>query len=204
MWGSSIGLAGCGMGHKIEAGCGIWEILGAGYGMKITWWDRDALISIGGMRDSFEIVGGMRDLNSKWPFENLTRRDRDKDSGSGGMAGWSQNKWWDAGFEKPILDPLRCMTQVKRSNIRFEYKGNFGNDVTATIYGCEGRQNVLQVQVFGWNSAVQWSKHDKFPLGDPKIAVIKTSHASVLLLPLHNISKLQSSLCKISSEIGDL
>ena len=37
----------------------------AGYGMKISWRDRDALISIGGLRDSFEIVGGMRDLNNK-------------------------------------------------------------------------------------------------------------------------------------------
>ena len=55
----------CGMGHKIEAGCGIREILRAGYGMKISWRDRDALISIDGMRDSFKIVGGMQDLNSK-------------------------------------------------------------------------------------------------------------------------------------------
>ena len=51
--------------HKIETGCGIREILRAGYGMKISWRDRDALISIGGMRDSFQIVGRMRDLNSK-------------------------------------------------------------------------------------------------------------------------------------------
>ena len=35
--------------------------------MKISWRDRDAaaLISMGGMRDSFQIVGGMRDLNDK-------------------------------------------------------------------------------------------------------------------------------------------
>ena len=33
--------------------------------MKITWRDLDALISIGGMGDSFEIDGGTRDLNSK-------------------------------------------------------------------------------------------------------------------------------------------
>ena len=45
------------MGHKIEAGCGIQEIFRAGYRMKISWRDRDALISIGGRRDSFEIVG---------------------------------------------------------------------------------------------------------------------------------------------------
>ena len=53
------------MGHKMESGCGIREILRAEYGMKISWRDRDALISVGGMRDGFEIVGGMQDLNSK-------------------------------------------------------------------------------------------------------------------------------------------
>ena len=38
----------------------------AGYGMKMSWRDRDELISIGGMRDSFEIVRGTRpDSNSK-------------------------------------------------------------------------------------------------------------------------------------------
>ena len=58
-------LAGCGIGNKIEAGLGIWKMLRAGYGSKISWRDRDALISIGGMRCSFEIVGGMQDLNSK-------------------------------------------------------------------------------------------------------------------------------------------
>ena len=41
-----MGLAGCGTGHKMDAG----------YGMKISWWDRDALISIGRMRDSSGIV----------------------------------------------------------------------------------------------------------------------------------------------------
>ena len=65
------------MGLKVEAGCGIRKILRAGYGMKIACRDGDALISIGGMQDSFEIDGGMRDLNSKCPFEYLTRRDRD-------------------------------------------------------------------------------------------------------------------------------
>ena len=62
---SNLGLAGCGIGLKIEAGSGIREILRPGYGMKISWRDRDALISIDGMRDDSEIVGGMRDLNSK-------------------------------------------------------------------------------------------------------------------------------------------
>ena len=41
------------------------EILRAGYGMKISWRDRDALILIGGMWDSFEIDGGIRGLNRK-------------------------------------------------------------------------------------------------------------------------------------------
>ena len=36
-----------------------------GKGMKISRRDREALISIGGLRDSSVIVGGMRDLNSK-------------------------------------------------------------------------------------------------------------------------------------------
>ena len=49
------------MGHEIEAGCGMREILRAGYGTKIAWRDRDALISIGGTRDSFYIDSGMRD-----------------------------------------------------------------------------------------------------------------------------------------------
>ena len=51
--------AGCGMGHKIESGCAIREVSRAGYGMKISWQDQNA------MRDSFEIDSGMRDLNSK-------------------------------------------------------------------------------------------------------------------------------------------
>ena len=53
--GSNIGIEGNGMRHKMEAG----------YRIKISWWDRDALISIGGKRDSCEIVGGMWDLNSQ-------------------------------------------------------------------------------------------------------------------------------------------
>ena len=45
----------------------MWDprnIEGAGYGMKIAWPDRDALISIAWMRDSFEIDSGMWDFNS--------------------------------------------------------------------------------------------------------------------------------------------
>ena len=57
--------AGCGMEHKLKAGCVIREIWRPGYGMKISSRDRETLVSIGGMCDSFEIVGGMRDLNRK-------------------------------------------------------------------------------------------------------------------------------------------
>ena len=35
------------MGRKIEAGCGIREMLKAGYGMKISWRARDVLTLIG-------------------------------------------------------------------------------------------------------------------------------------------------------------
>ena len=62
--GSSIGFAGCGIAHKIEAVCGIREISRSGYGMKISWRHREALISIGGLH-SPEIVSAIRDLNSK-------------------------------------------------------------------------------------------------------------------------------------------
>ena len=60
--------------------------------MKISWRNRDAIISIGRMRDSSEIVVRMRDLNSKLPMEHLTRRDRDKDSESGGIYGGMKPK----------------------------------------------------------------------------------------------------------------
>ena len=33
--------------------------------MNIAWRDRDAFISIGGMRDSFEIDSGMLNFNNK-------------------------------------------------------------------------------------------------------------------------------------------
>ena len=57
-----------------------------GYGLTLSWQDQDALSSIGGMQDSFEIDGGMQDLNSIRPFEKCSnRRDRDEDSESGGM-----------------------------------------------------------------------------------------------------------------------
>ena len=41
--GSNIGLAGCGMGLRIEAGCGIRKILKAGCGIKMRRRDRDML-----------------------------------------------------------------------------------------------------------------------------------------------------------------
>ena len=100
------------MEHKIKAVCGIREILRVGYGMKIAWRDWDALISIGGMRDSFETDSGMRYFNTKRPFENLTRWNRDKYSESGGMAGRSLNEWRDTGCKKPILD-LQHLSCVK-------------------------------------------------------------------------------------------
>ena len=53
------------MEHIIETGCEILEILMAGYRIKMSWRDRDALILIGEMRDRFEFDGEMRDLNSK-------------------------------------------------------------------------------------------------------------------------------------------
>ena len=49
---------------RCQAGCGIREIFRAGYGMKIFWRDRNVLISIDGMRDSFEIDIGMRDFST--------------------------------------------------------------------------------------------------------------------------------------------
>ena len=43
---------------KIKAGCGIWKMLVAGYGMKLFWRYRDAFLFVGGMWDVFEIKGG--------------------------------------------------------------------------------------------------------------------------------------------------
>ena len=60
------------MGHKIEAGYGIREILRTGY--EICLRDRDLLVSICGMRDRLEIDSGMRDL--KDPFWTLRKKRR--------------------------------------------------------------------------------------------------------------------------------
>ena len=56
------------MGHKIEAGRRLREILRAGYGTTISWRDRDALISIGGMLDSFKIDSGMLEFKQQVTF----------------------------------------------------------------------------------------------------------------------------------------
>jgi len=42
-------LAGYGMGLKIKMGCKILKILVAGYGMKLSWRDRDSFLFVGGM-----------------------------------------------------------------------------------------------------------------------------------------------------------
>ena len=54
--------------------------------MKTALRDWDALVSIGEMRDSFEIDNGVRNLNSKCLLKILKPGDdRNKDSESGGM-----------------------------------------------------------------------------------------------------------------------
>ena len=45
-------------GPKIKAGCGILKILVAGYGMKLSWRDRDSLLCVGGMWDILNLKGG--------------------------------------------------------------------------------------------------------------------------------------------------
>ena len=53
------------MRGKMEAGCGMTEILMAGCGIKILWREQDLLILTGGMRDSFKIDVEMRDEKQK-------------------------------------------------------------------------------------------------------------------------------------------
>ena len=57
-WGSNIGLAGCGMGLKIEAGCGIQRKLEAGCGIKLSSQDRDKQFFTVGMRDVLKLMAG--------------------------------------------------------------------------------------------------------------------------------------------------
>ena len=56
-WESNIGLAGCGMGLKIEAERGIREIFKARYGIKIGRHDRNTLRFEGRIRDRTGIDG---------------------------------------------------------------------------------------------------------------------------------------------------
>lgn len=55
-----MGLAECGKRLKMQAGCGMTEILMAGLGIKLLRRERDLLILTCGMRDSFKVDGGMR------------------------------------------------------------------------------------------------------------------------------------------------
>ena len=56
--GSNIGLAGWGMGLKIEAGCGIQRKLEAGCGIKSSSRDRDKQFFTVGMRDVLKSMAG--------------------------------------------------------------------------------------------------------------------------------------------------
>ena len=79
--------------RNIDGGIRYDKILSRSGCAHFNWWDAGL---------SFEILGGIRDLNRKWPFESLTRRDGINILK---VAGWSQNYWRDAGFKKPVLDP---------------------------------------------------------------------------------------------------
>ena len=46
---------------KMEVGCRMTAIFMAGCGIKITWREWDLLMLTGGMQDSFQIDGEMRD-----------------------------------------------------------------------------------------------------------------------------------------------
>lgn len=91
-----IGLAGCGIGVKMEVGFGMTEILLAGCEIKILQRERDLLILIGRMRDSFKIDGGLQENRKSHVTDvtrrtaSLTERDRDKLSDQVGIAGLRQ------------------------------------------------------------------------------------------------------------------
>ena len=57
---SNIGLAGCGMGHKIDAGCGIREILGRDTGRKYLDGIGMRSFQLGGcwIVDSWSLIAG--------------------------------------------------------------------------------------------------------------------------------------------------
>ena len=46
------------MGLKMKGGCGILKILVAGYGMKLSWRDRDSFLFVGGMWVFFNLKAG--------------------------------------------------------------------------------------------------------------------------------------------------
>jgi len=53
---------------KMEAGCGITEILMAGCGMKIRWRDRDILRFVGGIGDRTSIGGIIIKLKLRFKY----------------------------------------------------------------------------------------------------------------------------------------
>ena len=86
--------------------------------IKILWWEWDLLILTNGMQDGFKMActtgGRMKKGNSQVTnvmgrTTSLTRRDRDKYSDWGGMAGrWEQNKnssAHNAGLKKTCIKP---------------------------------------------------------------------------------------------------
>ena len=66
--------------------------------------ERDWIILTGGIRDENEKIPDYGRLNTR-RTATLTRRDRDKHSEWGGIAGLTQKGWQDSGLKKPILDP---------------------------------------------------------------------------------------------------
>ena len=66
--GSNVGLAGCGMGLRIEAGCGIRKKLKSGCGMKSSCRDRDTRLFHSRDAGCFEIDGG---IGSSFILDNI-------------------------------------------------------------------------------------------------------------------------------------
>ena len=65
-------------------------------------------------------------MTVKYSNLGLTRQDRDANFCCGGMAGWNEKWWWDAGFERSILDLHNCLRVLKRKTetrtIRIEFE----------------------------------------------------------------------------------
>ena len=117
--GRNIGLAGCGMRVagcrmkvKIKTGYGMRGLLMAGCGIRAFRRERDLLLLIVGMRDSFKIDCGTRDKKQKITTLQTIRRElRSNQAGSaykhyewGGIAGLTRNEVM-AGCGIDILDP---------------------------------------------------------------------------------------------------